>query len=210
MTQNPFTYGNPITNPARFIGRRREIEQVQSRLLNAEFESSSIVGERRIGKTSLLKYLSHPDVVRKAGFPAELYIFVYVDLQIFDPAKSPTDFWRRVLQAIKRLIDDDEVQRMMDDVSQVEPIDTFILDDLFTFVDDANLHIVLLLDEFERVTQNKNFDVDFFSGMRAMAIHHNLALITCSRRELVELTHSKEVQDSPFFNIFAVTTYGNY
>src|SRR5260370_41708320 len=53
MIVNPFTYGNPISDPKRFFGRRKEIDQVFSRLRNAEFESSSIVGERRIGKTSL-------------------------------------------------------------------------------------------------------------------------------------------------------------
>ena len=56
MLDNPFTYGNPISNPQRFIGRRREIEQAFSRLLNAEGESTSIVGKRRIGKTSLLPW----------------------------------------------------------------------------------------------------------------------------------------------------------
>jgi hypothetical protein len=57
---NPFTYGNPISDPERFIGRRREVDQVFSRLRNAEAESSSLVGERRVGKTSLLAYLAHP------------------------------------------------------------------------------------------------------------------------------------------------------
>ena len=48
---NPYTCGNPISDPKRFVGRKREIEQVFSRLRNPEFESSSIVGERRSGKT---------------------------------------------------------------------------------------------------------------------------------------------------------------
>jgi hypothetical protein len=201
--KNPFTYGNPITDPTRFVGRRKEVDQVHSRLLNAEFESSSVVGERRIGKTSLLLYLSHPRVTQEAGFAEERYIFVYVDLQILDPGKTPTDFWRRVLGAIRRRVADDGLTAWIDEIRREPSIDAFILDDVFGVVDDLDLYIVLLLDEFERVTQNASFDVDFFSGLRSMAIHHNLALITSSRRELVALTHSKEVQDSPFFNIFA-------
>jgi hypothetical protein len=201
VATNPFTYGKPIANPARFIGRQREIEQVHSRLLNAEFESSSIAGERRIGKTSLLKYLSHPDVGHNAGFPADEYIFVYVDLQILDCKKTPTDFWRRVLRSTKQHIKDEEILEAIDHVRQSQYIDTLILDDLFSLVDDANLHIALLLDEFEMVTQNQAFDVDYFCGLRSLATQHHLALITSSRRELVELTHSKEVRHSPFFNI---------
>ncbi len=30
--ENPFTYGNPITDPRRFFGRKREVEQVFQRL----------------------------------------------------------------------------------------------------------------------------------------------------------------------------------
>jgi len=53
------------------------------------------------------------------------------------------------------------------------------------------------------VTQNPNFDSDFFGGLRSLAIHYNLSLVPATRRELVELCHSEEIKGSPFFNIFA-------
>jgi hypothetical protein len=59
------------------------------------------------------------------------------------------------------------------------------------------------MDEFEYVTQNPNFQSDFFGGLRALAIHQNLVLVTSTRRELVDLCHSDEIKGSPFFNIFA-------
>jgi len=62
---------------------------------------------------------------------------------------------------------------------------------------------VLLLDEFEYVTENPNFKSDFFGGLRALAIHHGVALVPATRRELVDLCHSEEIKGSPFFNIFA-------
>ena len=34
VTLNPFTYGNPISDPKRFIGRRRDVEQIFMRLRN--------------------------------------------------------------------------------------------------------------------------------------------------------------------------------
>ena len=52
---NPFSYGNPIRDPARFHGRQAELRQIVNRLRSSARESTSIVGERRIGKTSLLK-----------------------------------------------------------------------------------------------------------------------------------------------------------
>jgi hypothetical protein len=53
------------------------------------------------------------------------------------------------------------------------------------------------------VTQNPNFKSDFFGGLRALAIHHGVALLPATRRELVDLCHSEEIKGSPFFNIFA-------
>src|SRR6266567_9526318 len=95
MRANPFTYGNPISHPTRFFGRQHEIEQIFSRLRNVEFESSSLVGERRIGKTSLLNYVAHPDIRRAHGLDPDKYLFVYVDLQILDKDTTPTRLWKR-------------------------------------------------------------------------------------------------------------------
>ncbi len=203
MSINPFSYGKPIDDPARFIGHRRELEQVYSRLLSA-FESSSIVGERRMGKTSLLKVLGHPDIQTQFGLDLNKYTFIYQDFAFLESDTKPTRFWQRVLRSIRRAVKEqpdiaDEIELAL----KAEAIDNYTLDDIFSLVDEAELYIVLLLDEFENVTRNQNFDNDFFAGLRALAIHHNLALVTSSREELVKLTHSEKVRSSPFFNIFA-------
>ncbi len=203
MTENPFTYGNPITKPERFIGRHREIEQVFSRLLNAEGESTSIVGERRIGKTSLLHTIMHPDVRRLHGVDDGRYIFVYSDLQMIDPKTTATRLAQRLFGQLARQTSDEEIRGMVDEMRQSAEIDNFALSDLFDTIDSKGLHVVFLLDEFENVTGNPNFGADFFYGLRSLAIQHNLTLITSSRSELIELTHSEEIRSSPFFNIFA-------
>jgi hypothetical protein len=203
MPANPFTYGNPISAPARFFGRKAEVEQVYTRLLNAEFESSSIVGERRMGKTSLLNYIAHPSTAETHGLAPERYVFVYVDLQMVDQKTTPTRFWSRLLRRVGRKLKDEELKAEFEQAVGQEEIDNYTLDDLFSLADERDLHFILLLDEFENVTENANFDTDFFYGLRALAIHHNLALITASRQELITLCHSDAVRASPFFNIFA-------
>jgi len=200
---NPFTYGNPIRDPRRFFGRAREVEQIFGRLRNEEFESSSVVGERRIGKTSLLNYLANRDVRAAAGLDIDRYAFVYVDLQMVDEAMGPEQLWRRLLVLLRRQCADPGIAEMVTDLGQRDRLDTFDLDELFAEVDDRGLHVVFLLDEFERVTENANFGPDFYYGLRSLIIHHKLALITSSRLELIELCHSEAVKSSPFFNIFA-------
>ena len=56
---NPFLYGKPV--PAtRFVGRQEAVRTVFSRLFNGE--STAIVGEPHIGKSSLLYYVADAGV----------------------------------------------------------------------------------------------------------------------------------------------------
>jgi hypothetical protein len=203
MTGNPFTYGNPISDPERFFGRQREVEQVFSRLRNQEAESSSIVGERRVGKTSLLHYLAHPEVRRKFGVDSPHFVFIYSDLQMVDATMTPDRLIGRLMRQLALQAPDEDLKRAAEELRQAETIDNFAMADLFDVVDLKGLHVVLLLDEFEKVTTNANFGPDFFYGLRSLAIQHNLTLVTSSRSELIELTHSEVIKSSPFFNIFA-------
>ena len=203
MAGNPFTYGNPISDPRRFFGREREIEQICGRLLNHEFESSSLVGDRRIGKTSLLNYLADPAVRTAHGLGLDPYIFVNVDLQALDETIRPEQLWRRFLTLMDRHCSDERISEMLRALDPSDPLDAFALGDIFQQVDEMGKYVVFLLDEFEHVTANQNFGPDFYYGLRSLVIHHKVALVTSSRLELVELTHSKAVKSSPFFNIFA-------
>ncbi|MFC1935293.1 adenylate/guanylate cyclase domain-containing protein [Chloroflexota bacterium] len=201
--QNPFTYGNPITDPSRFFGRRQEVEQIFSRLRNPEFESSSIVGERRMGKSSLLNFASHPDVIQNFGLDPRGYLFIYVDLQIVGPESTSTRLYQYLLRRIASRIEDPELKEELARLGHQDTIDTYDLEDAFEAIDRKGFHIILLMDEFENISYNTNFGPQFYYGLRSLAIHHNLAIITASRQDLVEISQSAEVRSSPFFNIFA-------
>ena len=202
MSMNPFTFGNPIKDPARFIGRKAEIRQIINRLLSSAHESTSIIGERRIGKTSLLEYLSNPQVSAGLGLTPDKFCLVYVDFQGLTDI-TPTRFWQRVLKKMSRSICDENLKPSIDKLSEQSTFDLFDLEDLFQITLDKGMTVVLLMDEFEYVTENPNFKSDFFGGLRALAIHSGVALLPATRRELVDLCHSEEIKGSPFFNIFA-------
>src|SRR4030042_3807589 len=202
MTQNPFTFGNPIRQASRFTGRQEELRQVVNRLLSSAHESTSIVGERRIGKTSLLMHLADKSAASQLGLVPERFCLMFIDFQGLVDI-TPQRFWSRVLTRMGRSISDPNLRSQIETLQKGENIELFDLEDLCEAITDAGLCVVLLLDEFEYVTQNPNFKADFFGGLRALAIHHNLPLITATRRELVDLCHSEEIKGSPFFNIFA-------
>jgi len=75
--------------------------------------------------------------------------------------------------------------------------------DMVQRLDAAGFRIAILLDEFEAVTTNPNFSLEFFSFLRFLANHYNVAYLTSSARDLQVLCHTKEISDSPFFNIFS-------
>jgi len=202
MTSNPFTFGNPIRSADRFFGRTEELRQIVNRLRSSAHESTSIVGERRIGKTSLLKHLEKKKVAEELGLSGDEFCMVYMDFQGMMDI-TPERFWQRVLQKMERAICKPELVMEIKQIRTQQSFDLFDLEDLFSQIADLGLTIVLLLDEFEYVTQNTYFGSDFFGGLRTLAIHHNLPLITSTRRDLVDLCHSEELKGSPFFNIFA-------
>src|SRR3972149_942848 len=201
MSQNPFTFGNPIKESSLFFGRQQEIRQIVNRLLSSAHESTSISGEGRMGSTSLLLYLQNPDVAKHLGLVPESFCLVYVDFQGTD--LTPVRFWKRVLHAISRSLANLQLVEATLKLASLDDIDLFDLEDHFTNLKESGLTTVLLMDEFENITRNPNFPGDFFGGLRALAIHHGLALIPATRKELVELVSSKEIRGSPFFNIFA-------
>jgi hypothetical protein len=52
--KSPFTIGPTITKPEEFIGRKAEVNHIITRLRT--MQSCSVIGARRIGKSSLLHY----------------------------------------------------------------------------------------------------------------------------------------------------------
>jgi len=202
MSANPFTFGNPIRDPARFYGRKQDIRQIVGRLLSSAHESTSIVGERRLGKTSLLYHLSNPDVAATLGLSPNHYCLVYIDFQGLTDI-TPQRFWHRVLDKMARSVCDRDLVPAIHALRDQDNFDLFDLEDLFDTIDDRGLYTVLFMDEFDYVTQNPKFHASFFGGLRALAMHHGLALVPATRRDLVDLCHSDEIKGSPFFNIFA-------
>ena len=97
QVRNPFFNRHRITDPAYFFGRQRELERLYSAI--ATHQCVSLVGERKMGKSSLLTRLSHAETLRSFGFDPALYLFVYFDLEGLASARRD-DFWLELLDTI--------------------------------------------------------------------------------------------------------------
>ncbi|MFB0545773.1 MAG: hypothetical protein ACETWB_02585, partial [Anaerolineae bacterium] len=65
MRENPFYHRRAIRKLEYFFGRKEELTTAFNRLRN--MESVSLVGERRVGKTSFLFHLANPKVRSEYG-----------------------------------------------------------------------------------------------------------------------------------------------
>ena len=96
---NPFIFGGPVL-PERFIGREKEVKDILDRLANPAHVSTAVSGEVLIGKTSLLHYISSPEIAEKRGLSSEKCRFIFIDSHTIVPF-NPTGFWRYVLKSLK-------------------------------------------------------------------------------------------------------------
>ena len=84
---NPFFYRGAIRRVEDFVGREAEINQILGLLRNGQ--SVSLIGPRRIGKSSLLLHLCHPAVRERFRLDPPRSLFVLLDCQEF--AGSPPE-----------------------------------------------------------------------------------------------------------------------
>src|SRR5256885_17249439 len=79
--KNPYLNRVAIRDTGQFYGRRKELARIFSRIGASRPQSVSIVGERRIGKSSLLNFIYSVDVRAQQLDGGAGYIFLFMDLQ---------------------------------------------------------------------------------------------------------------------------------
>jgi serine/threonine-protein kinase len=207
---NPFIYGGPVS-PSRFIGRSGEVDRVFGQLASHARGSVAIIGERRIGKTSLLHYVSAPDIVKRWNLNKDKSLFIVQDCGAVAPF-TITRFWQTILRRLLRLLKRkypatpllDSVQTLLS-ATEITTLDIeFLLDDL----NEEGLILVLMLDEFEWLVrtdpENEATTRDLLAGLRALINHvpRTLSLIVATRQPLDEVCQDVRFMGSPFYNNF--------
>ncbi len=197
--QNPYTNRGMIRDPSMFFGRAEDLARIYALLANTQ--SLSIIGDRRIGKSSLLYCLTLPAVqARVQGHDFSDYVFVHIDLQ-GSIHKTPEEFLGYLLGKLR-------VQaRGRVKFSASSKASQEVFEETIAQINTKGFNIILLLDEFDAVIRNDRFDATFFGFLRFIATNYNLSLVTASQRRLADLSRSS-INDSHFFNIFGVVTLG--
>jgi tRNA A-37 threonylcarbamoyl transferase component Bud32 len=206
--RNPFFSRQRITDPSCFFGRQREIESLYSTVITNQCRA--IVGERKLGKSSLLTAIARPAMLERYGLDPARTLLLYLDLEGMASAERE-DFWIEMLDRLSLALpsDADVLRDRVDRVLDTGELRFTAVRRLLRRVRDEGLDLVLTLDEFEGLARNPNFEPDFYGELRSLAGELGIVYLTASKRGLYELTyHHTDTLSSPFFNIFSELTLG--
>ena len=190
---NPYTWRTTIRDASAFVGRAAQLALLAN--LVATSQSCSVVGPRRIGKSSLLYHFAH---TASADLPQ---VVAYLDLEELAGA-GPDDFYALAIERLMR------AGRGRPDADPARDGTAAGFRRWLARITEAGVRLGLGCDEFEMLSRNARFDPDFFAYLRGLCSNYNLALVTSSRVSLFELCHQGNLQSSQFWNIFVPLPLG--
>ena len=198
--RNPFFHRGPIRQREYFANRRQEIGQALGLLRS--LQNVALVGQRRIGKTSLLFQLADPAVHSEHGLSPVEYLFVYLDgeeLTELDDGEIRSVMAEELAAALNA------AGHQGPDLTLPEgPLEYRAFRQVVRRLTQEGLKLVFCFDEFEGLGANPQLGPGFFSSLRGLTGQLNVAYITASRTPIHTLAYAQpETLSSPFFNTFA-------
>lgn len=183
-TRNPFFFAGRVERPEDFYGRKEELRSILRLLGAAQPMSVSVVGERRIGKSSLLWHICQTG----PGHLGSEWRFAYVALDSLGGLTV-----ERVLAAMAAGLNDSLTEPTYEGFSQ-----------LVGRLASQGQRLVLCLDEFEAISA---LGEAFLGYLRGLINTNRVTLIVTTERPLEELSREGALT-SPFFNVFAKVPLG--
>ena len=195
MYSNPFTMRSIIKDDDRFFGRKQEKKEILTRLQHGQ--SCSIIGEHKIGKSSLLYNI----VLTGKDYLGKNFIFLYLDVASI--------YCQTIVSFLQKILKDLHLDSSVISDKAKPTTNLMIFDEAINSLQN-DYQIILCLDDFEGFFCNKaEYNEIFFNHLRSMANHSRLCLITVSKNPL-EIYAIEEKITSPFFNIFSNIELKNF
>jgi len=198
--RNPYYHLTMIREPDLFFGRLNTLRRLYSAIYDQQ--CLSLVGPRRIGKSSILGMLRSEVVQKRFGYDLTTSIVTFIDTAEH-PQKSVETFLHFTCEQLVA----QSQGRIPPEILPLPGIDSFRA--FLDLIKAMGFHPVLLLDEFESITGAARFDQNFFAFLRAQANSGRISYITASRDSLDKVSHP-EILGSPFFNIFSTHKLGPF
>lgn len=198
---NPFFHRGAIRRAEDFHGRTAQLNEVLGLLRNGQ--SVSLIGPRRIGKSSLLLHICRPQARAALGLDAPQSLFVLVDCQELG-GSPPEDVYETLLDGLLDAANGAGLAvQTGPDMASYRALDRALRQ-----ISQQGVSLVVLLDEFELLAANEHLTPYFFARLRGLTTKYGLAYLTASQRPLFDITAAEEILSSPFFNVFVTLPLG--
>jgi predicted phosphodiesterase len=193
---NPFQYGGAVA-PEHFYGRNSQRADVQNRIGAISAQCMSLIGFRRSGKSSLLRYIH--DRIYEFCDADQQPLVIALDLQNAH-LRSPSG----ILDALRRGIQE---RTKREPWAQQYNDDPWVVEDGLRAVRDAGWRLILLIDEFEQLGTKLEEFQGWGDDWRAKASAGYFAMVIATFRPLDNVYQAYGLT-SPFGNLFTTTFLG--
>lgn len=188
MPRNPFIYGSAVSGD-QFVNREDEIAFILNRLDTSQ--STTIIGEPHIGKTSLLLCLEDPKVqIKYLGkeTTAKWIFSPLINCQDLPRKYTHKDFWKDSLERLKKRPGSKLISKLLKEVEQ-SSYESRELKRLFEALRQEGRLLILLIDEFECLLLHENFqDPSFFGLLKTLCARiKGVSIVLTSRYSVDEL-----------------------
>lgn len=205
-SENPFFNRGCIEEERYFCGRERELREILNLLGKPSPQSVSIVGQRRIGKSSILRHVCRPNVLRRYLPDPDRLVMIHVSCESM-AYLSELECLQKIMWETHAALTERGIVLGEELKIDLGVATTFrITEGLGRLFRHLRLrekrHVVFVLDEFEVACFNPHLSLGFFNTLRSFASTFGVAYLVATRQELWQLPHSRMGRSSPFFNYF--------
>ena len=196
MSSNPFIAAGKIEIGGPFIGRTEALNYIVDRLRGSHPISVSVVGEKRLGKTSLLYHFSQTWAERVEK--PNNYMVIYLSLE--NPhGKEEMKFYQWVANTL-RAGSQVKNNAALDNALKVDAWDRETFVEALGHWKALGVLPVLCLDDFDMLLKNKAFDDGFYENLHYLMTHNYLMLVIASFEKLQAYKKTYGLTSS-FFNL---------
>ncbi|WP_448269470.1 AAA family ATPase [Nostoc sp. DSM 114159] len=197
LPANPFVAAGMIEDPRLFVGRKDELHAIASRMKGDQPTSINIVGDKHIGKSSLLHYFVltwQQRVLNNSN-----YVVIYLPLRGVD-CQTETGFYEAVAEGLLSHVQGWQ-QRSLQNCWRSKPLNRQAFSDAVKQWKQQGKLPVLCLDDFESLLKYPDkFDNGFYDNLRSLMDSNALMLVVASRKQLDVYANEHRFVSS-FFNI---------
>jgi uncharacterized protein len=200
-TRCPFIADRMLTESQFFVGRQAEIKFVMGKMANAQPTSINIVGDRRIGKSSLLYRICQDYENLLVSYHRQPIEFIVVYLSLADARCQGVDnFYQAIADKLlaRQVVNSNP---SLADPLRVRPLNGTAFNRAMEAWKSAGVLPVICLDDFETLLNNlQQFNDGFYDNLRSLIDSKLLMLVIASRSKIEDYRQHYKLT-SNFFNL---------